>query len=178
MSGWAGQGGSVGSSTFSSVGGAVSDIFGGYSKNQSLKLKAQGDEVEAENYDRAATLALQNEQFTKVTTDLKEEMAQRQLSLGIGATETAVAGAGFANSGTSLDLLRDSASQGALEKAVLGQQGLIQEASFHEQAESYHAMAEFGRMSADKERKMGSLAQTMGYITGAIKIGGAVAGAA
>jgi hypothetical protein len=46
----------------------------------------------------------------------------------LGGQEADVAGAGFSEGGSALDLLRSSASQGALTHAVLGQQGLITEA--------------------------------------------------
>jgi hypothetical protein len=52
-----------------------------------------------------------------------------------------------------VDLLPDSAAQGALTKAVLGQQGLIEEAGYEEQAKSYALMAQASRMSADAEDK-------------------------
>ncbi len=47
-----------------------------------------------------------------------------------------MAGAGLGESGSALDILRDSASQGALTKATLGQQGLINEAGYQEQQQS------------------------------------------
>jgi hypothetical protein len=43
--------------------------------------------------------------------------------------------------GSALDILRESASQGALTRAVTGEQGLSQEEGFHQQAASYRNMA-------------------------------------
>jgi hypothetical protein len=44
--------------------------------------------------------------------------AEREMYQSLGQTKADVAGAGFAESGSALDLLRQSASQGALQQAV------------------------------------------------------------
>jgi hypothetical protein len=129
-----------GASTISDVGGAVSDLFAAsadQSKAAGLRLKAQGDQLEGENYGLASTLAEQNEQFTVQSTAIKQAQIQRQVGMTIGGQAADVAGGGFAASGSSLDLMRDSASQGAITKAVAGNQGLITEAGYTEQAQSY-----------------------------------------
>ena len=71
----------------------------------------------------------------------------------IGGQEADVAGAGFEASGSAIDLMRDSASQGALTKAVGEQQGLIQEAGYTEQAKSYQTMSQAANMAANAEDK-------------------------
>lgn len=138
-----------GSSTFMDLGGAVSDLFAA----EGHKSKAAGDRVEAENYDLASGLALQNEKFTETSTEIKQAQLDRNIYQTMGATRADVAGSGFAESGSALDLLRDSASQGALTKAVAGQQGLITEAGYKEQSQSYTNMASAARMAADAEDK-------------------------
>jgi hypothetical protein len=72
-------------------------------------------------------------------------------SPSLGETRADVAGAGFPESGSALDILRESASQGALSKAVLGEQGLIQEEGYREQAASYRTMADAAGMAAKAE---------------------------
>ena len=64
------------------------------------------------------------------------------MTQAIGGQQAEVAGAGFASSGSALDLLRDSDSQGALGKAVLQQQGVITEAGYTEEANSYTRMSQ------------------------------------
>ena len=76
-----------------------------------------------------------------------------------------IAGAGLGQTGSALDILRESASQGALTHAVLGQQGLITEAGYEEQATSYKNMAQAAQVAIDAENK----AATFADITGAIK---------
>lgn len=164
-----------GNATFSDAAGAVSDLFSSQATAKGLRLKAQGDLVEGTNYDLAAGLARQNEQFTEQSTAVKQMMSDRQIQLGIGQEEAGIAGAGFANSGSALDLLRSSASQGALQKQLIGQQGLITEAGQNEQAQAYTNLAGFARYSADVQNQQADSAETAGQITAGIKGAAAIA---
>src|SRR6185312_13200510 len=101
---------------------------------ESLRTKAQGDLAEASNYDLAAGLAEANKAYTEQSTRLQQFQTDRQIYQAMGATRAGAAGAGFAAGGSAGDLLRDSASQGALAKATLAQQGVITEAGYEEQA--------------------------------------------
>jgi hypothetical protein len=125
------------SGTFGDFGSAVSDLFAA----QGDRLKAQGDQFEQQRYQDAAVLAEQNAQFTAQSTAIQQTAADRNLYQALGKTTADVAGAGFSMSGSAIDLLREGAQQGATAKAVLGQQGLITEAGFAEQAQSYDLMA-------------------------------------
>lgn len=120
---------------FGDFGGAVSDLFA-----------AQGDKAEAGNYRLAADLANKNEQYTELSTGIKNMQADRQIYQTIGQQQADVAGAGFSAGGSAGDLLRESTSQGALTHAVVSEQGLIQEDAYKEQAQSYQNMAD----AADK----------------------------
>jgi len=167
------------SSTFSSLGGAVSDIFAGMGAEakagltaqglritaqgtlitaqgtrlnaEGLRTKAQGDLAEAENYDLAAGLAQANEAYTAQSTRIQQSQLDRQITQSIGGARAGAAAAGFASGGSAGDILRDSASQGALAKGVLAQQGVITEAGFEEQAKSYQTMSAAGRATAASE---------------------------
>jgi hypothetical protein len=103
----------------------------------------------------------------------------------IGGQQAAQAGAGFAASGSGLDILADSASQGALAKATLGQQGLITEAGYQEQATSYGIMQSTATQAASEEDQIAQQQQNaastsmFGDIAGGILKGAAaVAGLA
>lgn len=172
--------------TFSDAGGAVSDLFNAAGATKSadlsaegLRLKATGDLAEAGQYDLASTLATQNEEYTKTSTAIQEAQQQRNTTMQVGSQQASVAGAGFAQSGSALDILADSARQGALAQATLGQQGLITEAGYKEQADSYTMMASTARTTAageediaNKTEDAGSLA-AMGDIAGGILKGAA-----
>jgi hypothetical protein len=136
-----------GSATFSGLSTAVSDIGAGISQEgaatsdlyaaEAEQYKIEGTQFERTSYQEAAALAAQNEQFTAYSTRIKAAQQQREISMSLGTTTANVAGAGLANSGSALDILRESASQGALTKAVIKQQGLITEAGYNEQQQSY-----------------------------------------
>lgn len=207
----------LGKGTFGDIGGAVSDVFSGIGIGQQgklkakgigiqaagtrlsaegLRIKARGDIAEAESYDLASALARQNKQYTETSTAIRMAQADRELFKAMGQTRADVAGAGFAESGSAIDILRDSAAQGALNQAVLGQQGLITEAGYEEQAKSYDVMSAAGRAAAASEfgiagktediaaqedqlavetLKAAKTAQTGAYISAGIKAASAVA---
>ena len=138
-----------GTSTFNFAASAVGDLFSA----EAARSKAAGDRIEGKNYGLAAELAEQNVAFTKQSTEIKEYQQARTVSQTIGEQRADVAAAGFGDSGSSLDLLRDSASQGALQHAVIQEQGLITEAGYEEQAQSYRNMQIAANMAADAEDK-------------------------
>jgi hypothetical protein len=164
-----------GQSTVSDFGGAASDLFSGFIGGMSADIKAKGDIAEAQSYEMAAQLALLNKQYTVTETAVKEAQNEREVYQTISQQEAGVAGGGLAESGSALDLLRSSASQGALSHAIIGQQGLITEAGYQEQHDSYINMANALREAASEEESLGGLSEIGGIITGGIK---AVAGIA
>ena len=107
----------VGNSTIGDFGAAAQDIFSGLGD----QAKASGDFAEATEYNAAAGLALQNEQFTKQFTAIKEAQQQRELVMAQGGIQANQAGSGFRMSGSALDIMRDSASQGALTQGRRGE---------------------------------------------------------
>ena len=170
-----------GTGTLNDVASSVSDLFaasGDELKAQGLQLKSQGDLLEAQNYTEAANLAGQNAQFTAESTEIKSAQQQRETTMQIGQTQADIAGAGFANSGSSLDILADSARQGALAKSVLGQQGLITQAGYLEQQQSYQNMSKAADLASQEDllaSKAASEAATGADITAGIKGAAAIA---
>lgn len=151
-----------GANTITSIGGAVQDLFGA----EAHRAKAAGDRFEQKNYDLAGDLADQNAKFTEVSTGIKAAQLDRSLYQTLGGQAADVAGAGFAASGSALDLMRDSASQGALTHAVAGEQGLITEAGYKEQAESYRNMSQAAQVAIDAENHAADNAGIMAAIKG------------
>jgi hypothetical protein len=108
-----------------------------------------------------------------MSTAIKQSQADRNLYQSLGTTEADIAGAGLAQSGSALDLLRESASQGAMTKAVLGEQGLITEAGYAEQAQSYQDMASAAGVAiqADKVAAEGAnIAAVFGFAAAAASL--------
>ena len=178
-----------GNSTLSDISGAVSDLFQGFGAEEqgalkaqglnieaqgtdisaqstkitaeSLRTKAQGDIAEAQNYDLAANLANENAAFTAQSTRIQQYQQQRQEAQTIGAQKAAVAGAGFAEGGSSFYLMKDSANQGALANGVIGLQGAITQAGYTEQAQSFETMATVGRQTAASEMNIAGQTDTI-----------------
>ncbi len=139
----------IGGGTFTAIGGGISDLFAASAD----RSKAAGDLSEAQNYDLAAKFAYQKEQFTKELTAIQGMAAERQLYSSMSQTRADIGGGGFAASGSGLDILAQSASQGALQQAVLARNGQIQEQGYQEQAQSYLNMESAADMAAGAEKK-------------------------
>jgi hypothetical protein len=150
-----------------SLAGAASDIFAGFAD----KAKGAGDLLEQQNYQLAAVYAEKEAEYTKMSTAIQEFQQQREVTKSLGETQASVAGAGFAASGSAIDILRDSAAQGALQHAVLAAQGLVQEEGYKEQEQSYRNMAAAAGDAAAAENKAAGFAD----ITAGIKVAAAIA---
>lgn len=152
-----------GTGTISSIGAAASDLF----SIDTHRTKSAGLGIEAGNYDRSALFSEQNARFTEMSTAIKTAQQDREMYKALGGIQSDVAGAGFAQSGSALDILRDSASQGALLHAVTGQQGLITEQGYQVEAENYRAMGDAARLAAGAEDRAADRAPILAAIHGA-----------
>lgn len=155
-------GGSGNVSTFASdEAGAVSSLFAGFAEGTKAEmfrvqskadlLKGQGDLLEKSSYEKAQGLATQNEQFTEQSTALQEAQSARSIYMGTGAIRAAAGASGLQMDGSATDVLADSARQGEIQKQVLQQQGLITEAGYTEQAQTYGNMASAAQLASDTE---------------------------
>jgi hypothetical protein len=142
----------------SSISTAVSDLFTGMyaapaqqaaaeaqavsaeAAGQADILQGQGAAIEGESYGQAASLATLNAQYTAQSTAIQEAQASRALYTTLGTAAATAGGAGSSGGGSAMDIMRSSSQQGALNAAVLQQQGLITEAGYEEQATSYNLM--------------------------------------
>lgn len=149
-----GGGQGVGGMNFGMAGNAVSDIFQGL-----------GDASEAKSYAAAATLATQNDEFEQQSVKVQQSQASRQVFQTIGAQKAGVAATGFNESGSALSLLANSASQAALSHQMIGQQGLITEAGYAEQAKAYTDMKEAAN-TAENGSFLGGALNAVGSILG------------
>ncbi len=138
-------------------GGAVSSLFA-----------SRGSTAAASSYTEAAAIAEQNALLAKTATAIQETQESRQIYKVLGKQRADIGGAGFAQSGTALDLLRDSASQGALTKAMTAEQGAITENSYAAQAGMYSGLARAAR-SAGTGSEIGGILQAAGGIENAAK---------
>jgi hypothetical protein len=161
-----GFGGGLSSSTFSNVGGVFSDLYA----SSGFKTKAAGLRVESEEYLQAAAFADLNAKYTEQSTTIQQAQASRAIEKTLGQQQADVASNNFEEAGSALDLLRDSATQGALQKAVLAQQGLITEAGYQQQAASYRLMSSAADMAAGASDRAAQGAQIDAFIKGGAAI--------
>ncbi len=155
------------SKTFDYAGGAVNDLFAA----SAFESKATGYGLEAYNYDLAASMADKNADFTRTSTALKMTQLERQKYSVLGGQQADVASSGFQSSGSALDILRDSAQQGALQEAVAHQQGLIAEEGYRTQAQSFRNMSAASKLAQEQARK----SQKNAWINTAVKAAATVA---
>lgn len=143
-------------SIFGDVGGAVADLF-----------DAQGAATSASSYRTAAGFSGLNASLEEQATAIKTVQAQREGYLGIGQEHAQIAGAGFSDSGSALDLLRAAHQQSALQQGAIQLQGAIDVNSYKQQQS-----AELSQATSADEAQQGDT------IGGILKGIGAVAGIA
>ena len=136
---------------FRDAGGAVSDIFN-YVGSQ---YRVQGNRYEAANYRRAAGFADTNALLTDTSTRLKSVQQERQTFQQIGTVQSDVAGSGFTQGGSALDILRSVAQQGSLERAVGEMSGEVAEEGYRVQSENYRGMAAASDLAARSQETSG-----------------------
>jgi hypothetical protein len=134
------------------LGSAVSDLFG-----------SRGASASASSYAEAAMIAQQNAQISAQATKIQEAQEARQIYQTIGTQRSQVAAAGLSESGSAIDLLRSSQSQGALTQALTAEQGAITENSYAEQSGLYAGLASAAQASSTAQ-KVGSVLQAAGGI--------------
>ena len=115
--------------------GAAGDVVGGL-------FGFLGDQAEASAYKTAAKYAQQNAVISQEAGDIKLEQTQRQIYKVLGQQGAGYASAGLTGSGSAQSVLRDSISQGALEKAIVNEQTQINVTGYKAQAAQFQGMAQ------------------------------------
>jgi hypothetical protein len=118
-----------------------------------LRIKAAGDIAEGQEYDLAAALARKNEAYTEESAAIQSMQLDREISGAMGTAKATAGGSGLEISGSVVDILADSAAQGALAHSVLEKQTAISVAGYEEQAQSYDVMSAAARMAAGGEAR-------------------------
>lgn len=140
------------SSSFSDLGGAVSDLF-----------SAQGDRLAAGSYRDAAKISRQNEALEAQSTAIKQAQLTRSIYMTEGQQKADVAGLGFSNSGSAIDIMRASAQQGALAHSLTALQGDIQVNAYKSQATAEEGQAATADTAAQGDT-FGAIFKTIGAV--------------
>lgn len=114
----------------SGAGSAVDALFGGIGQLQAAK-----------GYKKSAAFSDLSANISRQATDIQAVQADREIYRTIGGAKADFGGAGLSLAGGALDIIRDSASQGALTKQLIQAQGAITTAGYEAEAESYRSMA-------------------------------------
>lgn len=133
--------------------GAASSLIGGFSGFLSGNAEAKGLKAAAASYREAAAI-------THRATGIQQMQLARKLYSVQGDAVSAAGASNLKSTGSVLDILAANAQQGALSRALLTEQGRIEEASYAGQAAQAEAQA-----SASKSGGTGGL---IGGVIGAI----------
>lgn len=155
ISGLFGGGGGLGEG-ISGIAGGIASLFG-----------SKGDKAEASAFNEAASIASKNADIAKQSTGIQVAQATRNSLQVVGGQIADVGGAGLAESGSALDLLRDTSYQTNLQKQIVANNGLLQEQSFRQEAASYKGQAQAAQAASSAKKSSG----IGGLISGAISIG-------
>lgn len=147
--------------------GAVSSIFSGFGS----QIAAGASRRSAQQYRDNAQNIETDKGLVEMGNRVKEFQANRTLENAVGSTQAAVAGNGFSNSGSGLDILRESATQGAITVNTTGVQDQMQLNDMERKAQAYLTEAQ----NAEDTAKAQDLAADGSFLGGALKGIGAVA---
>lgn len=135
-------------------GGAVSDLFG-----------AEGSQQAGSAYGTAATIAENNAALTLRSTAIQEQQASQQIFKAQGTEEADTSAAGFnASSGSAGDLLRASASQAALSKQLIQNQGEVTATGYTQQAAAYKGQEQAAQVQSGGQGIGGIIGAAAGII--------------
>lgn len=126
-------------------------------------FQSEGSTAEANSFTTASQLAQQNAALTNTSTKIQETQTARSVFQTEGTQMADVAGAGFTESGSALDLLRSTAQQGALAESLVNIQGAINENSYAAQAGAYA-----GAAASAKEAAQGNTVGAIAALGGAL----------
>jgi len=147
--------------------GAVGSLFSAVGSFEAADMS----KASAAMYSQAAAEEGQDISLQELTDNVKNTQALRQTTMALGTVQSDIAGTGSANSGSALDILRDSAMQGQLQRSTVGLQNQVNINDMTEKVNEYQTEAS----NAEKTASSQTLAGFGGLFSGAIKGAGAAA---
>lgn len=153
------------------IGGAVGDLYTQNAYYQAAQGYTQAGNME----NQAAGLFDQNAAIYKASGGIQLAQARRQLYQSESKTTAEAGGAGVGAGGSMGDVLRGSASQGALQQALIGTQTEINVNTAQEQAIGARASAEAMYSESSQATAMGNAAGAQSgfnMLSGIASIGG------
>ena len=125
------------------------------------ELTAQGDTEEAGLYGEAAGIANANALTALSAGDIKEAQTQLEVNSTIGSQRASVAGNGFQEAGSAVDLMRSSLQQGHLDEQLDVENADLQAGGFYEQASASQAEQTAATTAAGVASSTAAMASTL-----------------
>ena len=118
-------------------GSAVSQLFGA----EGAGAVQQGDLAAAAGYEKAMKIAFTNAHLSTISGNILNAQLGRKINMATGKVESQVAASGFTQGGSAGDVLRMSAMEGGLAKAVQSVNNELKTNSYRQQGEAFAAQA-------------------------------------
>ena len=140
--------------------GLISGLFGAAGDFAS----AAGHIAEGAAYKKAQHYAEQNAVISQEAGDIKLEQTGRQIFRVLGSQQANYAGAGLTGGGSAQAVIRNSVSQGSLEKAIVNEQTAINVTGYKSQAAQFKGMSFAANAAAvaDAAQGVGSIFSAFG----------------
>lgn len=126
-----------------------------------LNTEAAGTTAEAAQYGTAADISQQNAQLATVSGQLQQYQNTRTLMNTLGTQQADISGAGFADTGTAVNLARSSLQQGLLQNQVLGVNAQVEAGGYLEQAAASTAEQQAAQTTAATETTQAGTAASL-----------------
>lgn len=131
--------------------GAASSLLGGLGGLFSSNAEAKGFEQSAAYYQKAA-------RYAGLEAKIKDRMTRREVYRAVGGAQADIAASGLKLAGSAIDVVKDSAREGALSLSLVRLQGQIEQSSYMAQA----AQAQ----SSASSKKSGGIGSMLGSVIG------------
>jgi len=117
--------------------------------SQAAATQAAGYQREIEAYGIVAGISEENATLEGMAGNIKQLQANRALMKSLGSQRASVAAAGFASSGSSLDLYKSSLQEGFLNEQLIGTQTSINQSGYFQQAAAARASGEGAQLASE-----------------------------
>lgn len=132
---------------------------------QAEEALATGAEQEETAYGTAAAVAQANARLATIGGTVEQAQQQLQLTQTLGSQRAAVAGGGFAESGSALDILRASTQQGLFEQQITGVNAALQSGGYEQQVAASQAEQTAAAASATSAQATATAAAQLSSLT-------------
>lgn len=119
--------------------GMVGSAIGSFGAASGDLITQQGYYRAAKGYTDAGNIAFESGKIAQTSGAIQQSQEKRELYKSLAGTEAAAGHAGFSLDGSMQDVLRSSASQGALQQALTGAQTQINFNNYNQQAKAYYS---------------------------------------